>query len=92
MSTIIAEHQGTIVKGMGDGFFAVHTRAYTFRNDVLYVKMTKLDDRMTLFGAKKELEAPLDNSVPPDSLAAPPPSSGPPPALAPPEPAPPTPP
>ena len=37
------------------GYFAVHTRAYTFKNDVLYVKLTKLTDKMTLFGARQEL-------------------------------------
>ncbi len=39
-----------------DGYFPVHTRAYTFHNDTLYVKLTKLADKMTLFGARKELE------------------------------------
>src|SRR5262245_18165253 len=34
------------------GYFPVHTRAYTFKNDVLYVKLTKLQDRMTIFGAR----------------------------------------
>ena len=49
----------------GDGFFPVHTRAYTFHNDVLYVKMTKLEDRMTLFGAKRDLnETPPPGAVP----------------------------
>jgi hypothetical protein len=39
-----------------DGYFTVHTRAYTFHNEVLYVKLTKLADKMSLFGAKQELE------------------------------------
>lgn len=39
-----------------DGYFTLHTRAYTFHNEVLYVKLTKLADKMTLFGAKQELE------------------------------------
>jgi PEGA domain len=39
-----------------DGYFTVHTRAYTFHNEVLYVKLTKLADKMTLFGAKQDLE------------------------------------
>ncbi|MCU1277845.1 MAG: hypothetical protein JWM53_1391 [bacterium] len=61
----------------GEGFFPVHTRAYTFRNDVIYVKMTKLDDRMTLFGAKRDATEPPPGGVPdggvppPQSPAAP---------------------
>ncbi|MDB4965586.1 MAG: hypothetical protein JWN44_1275 [Myxococcales bacterium] len=39
-----------------DGYFPIHTRAYTFRNDGFTVKMTKLEDRMTLFGAKQPVE------------------------------------
>jgi hypothetical protein len=41
-----------------DGFFPVHTRAYTFRNDGYTVRLTKLEDRMTLFGAKQPVEPP----------------------------------
>jgi hypothetical protein len=67
---------------LADGFFPVHARAYTFRNDIFTVKLTKAEDRMTLFGAKQELEAPQEHT-PPDSLAAPPPENQPPPALAP---------
>jgi hypothetical protein len=37
------------------GFFPVHTRAYTVKNDLIGVKMVKLTDRMTIFGAKQEL-------------------------------------
>lgn len=47
-----------------EGFFPVHTRAYTFRNDVVYVKLTKLDDRMTLFGAKRDANEPPPGSTP----------------------------
>ena len=54
-----------------DGFFPVHTRAYTFRNDVVYVKLTKLDDRMTLFGAKHDLTEPPPGTAP-DGTSAPP--------------------
>jgi hypothetical protein len=59
-----------------EGWFPVHTRVYTFHNDVIYVKMTKLDDRMTLYGAKHDAnELPPgttpDGSLPP--IAAPPP-------------------
>jgi hypothetical protein len=52
-----------------EGWFPVHTRAFTFRNDVIYVKMTKLDDRMTLYGAKHDADTPPpgtpDGGVPP---------------------------
>ena len=41
-----------------EGYFPVHTRAYTFRNESSDVKMTKLDDRMTLFGAKHDANEP----------------------------------
>jgi hypothetical protein len=64
----------------GEGFFPIHTRAYTVRNDVLYVKMTKLEDRMKLFGAKQEVEA-LPPGSTPDSVAPAP--GGAPPAAAP---------
>jgi hypothetical protein len=39
-----------------DGYFPIHTRAYTFKNYVLWVKLTKLTDKMTLFGARQEIE------------------------------------
>ena len=54
-----------------DGFLNVHTRAYTYKNDVLYVKLTKLADKMKLLGAKQEIppEGTPDGGVPP----APPP-------------------
>jgi len=61
-----------------EGWFPVHTRAYTFRNDVLYVKMTKLEDRLTIYGAKHEAGEPppggmpLDGGVPPPTPAPPP--------------------
>ena len=76
-----------------EGFFPVHTRAYTFHNDVLYVKLTKLDDRMTLFGAKRDLNEPPPGGVPdggaplPSSPTAAPTTTTPP-ATAPPTPAP----
>ena len=47
-----------------EGYFPVHTRAYTFRNDVLYVKLTKLEERMTLFGAKRDANEPPPGSTP----------------------------
>ena len=66
-----------------EGFFPVHTRAYTFRNDAFTVKLTKLEDRMTLFGAKKELEAPPAEAPPPALSPDAPPPETPPPAIAP---------
>jgi hypothetical protein len=75
-----------------DGFFPVHTRAYTVKNDVLYVKMTKLEDRMKLFGAKQEIEAPVPgtegapgtpSTEPSGGTAAPPAAPTPPPAAPP---------
>lgn len=36
------------------GYFPFHTRAYTFRNEPMTVRLTKLSDRMTLFGARAE--------------------------------------
>jgi hypothetical protein len=44
-----------------DGYFPVHVRAYTDWNDGLTVELTKLSDRMKLFGAKREL--PIDPAV-----------------------------
>jgi len=59
-----------------DGYFPVHTRAYTFRNDAILVRLTKLADRMTLFGAREELPPPPPDGgvppAPPDGGAAPP--------------------
>jgi PEGA domain len=49
-----------------EGYFSVHTRMYTFRNDAITVKLTKLADRMTIFGAKQELPPPApDGGAPP---------------------------
>jgi hypothetical protein len=50
----------------------VHTRAYTFRNDTLWVKLTKLDDRMTLFGAKRDVNEPPPGSTPDGGVPPPP--------------------
>jgi hypothetical protein len=50
-----------------EGYFPVHTRAYTFKNDGVMVRMTKLDDRMTLFGAKREATESPDGGVPPQA-------------------------
>jgi hypothetical protein len=56
----------------GDGYFPVHTRAYTFRNDTLYVKMTKLENRQTLFGAKREANEPPPGGSPDGGTPLPP--------------------
>ena len=55
----------------GEGYFPVHTRAYTFKNDVLYVHMTKLEDRMTLFGAKRDVNEAAPGAAPDGTAAAP---------------------
>ncbi len=38
-----------------EGYFPLHTRAYTFRNDTIHGKLTALADRMTIYGAKAEI-------------------------------------
>jgi hypothetical protein len=63
-----------------EGFFPVHTRAYTFHNDVLYVKLTKLEDRMTLFGAKRDANEPPPGGTPDGGSPLPPPPATNPPA------------
>lgn len=50
-----------------EGHFPVHTRAYSFRNDTVYVKLTKLEDRMSILGAK---EPPPPPPAPPEGAAA----------------------
>lgn len=55
-----------------EGWFPVHTRVYTFRNDVVYVKMTKIDDRMTIYGAKHDANEPPPGTTPD---ASPPPAA-----------------
>jgi len=37
------------------GFFPMHTRAYTTKNDLIGIKMIKLTDRMAIYGAKQEI-------------------------------------
>lgn len=56
-----------------DGYFPVHTRAYTFKNDAVMVRMTKLEDRLTLYGAKHEAGDTPDGGVPPPLPTALPP-------------------
>ncbi len=58
------------------GYFPVRTRAYTVKNDLVSVKMVKLENRMTIFGAKQELPpdggTPPDPALDPNNLAKPP--------------------
>jgi hypothetical protein len=60
-----------------DGYFPVHVRAYTDWNDGLTVELTKLSDRMKLFGAKRELPAEpvAAGTTPPTASPAPNPSA-----------------
>lgn len=39
---------------LASGYFPVHTRAFTYKSDSLYISMTKLSDRHKLYGAKKD--------------------------------------
>lgn len=57
-----------------DDYFPVHVRAYTDWNDGLTVELTKLSDRMKLFGAKRELPADpaAEGPAGPAASAAPP--------------------
>lgn len=72
------------------GYFPVHTRAYTVKNDTIGVKLVRLQDRMSVFGAKQEIPAdtaPGDPALDPANAlkpgGAPPPAPSPPPALSP---------
>jgi hypothetical protein len=38
-----------------DGYLPVHTRAYTFTDSKVVVKLTKVTDKKTLFGYREEL-------------------------------------
>ena len=53
-----------------EGFFNVHVRAYTDKSEALVVPLTRLADRMTLFGARKEL--PPEDAPPAEGTPAPP--------------------
>jgi hypothetical protein len=55
------------------GYFPVHTRVYTVKNDNVSVHLTRLKDRMTLFGAKAELppDAPDGGTPPPGAVVDP---------------------
>jgi hypothetical protein len=68
-----------------EGHFPVHTRAYSFRNDTVYVKLTKLEERMSILGAK-EPPPPPPAPTPPEGAPAPAGTPVPPPETAPPAP------
>jgi hypothetical protein len=57
-----------------DGYFPVHTRAYTYKSDVISLRATKLADRMKILGAKKDLTPPPEAESNPE---APLPGAGP---------------
>ena len=62
------------------GFLPVHTRAYTFSDSRVAIKLTTVEEKNTLFGFRAEVPAP--GAANPDS-GAPPPVPPPPPAPAP---------
>ena len=57
-----------------DGYFPLHVRAYSFRNDKVGVALTRLSDRMTLFGARKELPPDAVSTAPDPTKPPAPPS------------------
>lgn len=46
------------------GYLPVHTRAYTFTNSVVLVKMTPLDKKNTIYGYREELPPETDAGLP----------------------------
>jgi hypothetical protein len=46
-------------------YFPVHARAYTYSDDTIVVRPTRIADRMSLLGARKELPPEGDGGVPP---------------------------
>jgi len=70
------------------GFLPVHTRAYTFSDSRVAIKLTPVSEKNTLFGYRQEVppEAPVSpdaGAPPPAPPSAPPPAPPPPPAPAP---------
>lgn len=63
-----------------NGFLPVHTRAYTFSDSRVAIKLTPLDEKNTLFGFRAEV--PPEAAASPDA-GAPPPAPAPAPAPAP---------
>jgi hypothetical protein len=46
------------------GYVTVHTRAYTFTNNVLAVKLTPVDKKNTIYGYREEVPPETDGGVP----------------------------
>ncbi len=46
------------------GYVPVHTRAYTFTNSTVAVKITPLDQKNTLYGYREEIPPDVDGGVP----------------------------
>jgi len=46
------------------GYIPVHTRAYTFTNSVVLVKMTPLDKKNTIYGYREEIPPETDAGAP----------------------------
>jgi hypothetical protein len=67
------------------GYIAVHTRAYTFSDSRLAVKLTPVTEKNTLFGYREEL--PPEDSIPDGGVAPPEPPKPEPAPLGPPVPA-----
>jgi hypothetical protein len=53
-----------------DGFVTVQTRAYTFADNKVAVKLTPLDQKKTLLGYREELPPTPDGGVPPSAPSA----------------------
>jgi hypothetical protein len=61
------------------GYVTVHTRAYTFTNTVLAVKLTPVDKKNTIYGYREEVPPEADGGVPgalPSAPGAAPPGAG----------------
>jgi hypothetical protein len=92
---VIAPHQPLILQRPRDsgpldliikceGFVTVQTRAYTFADSKLAVKITPLDQKNTILGYREEVPAEPDAGAPPppSTLAPPPGVAAPPPGVA----------
>src|SRR5579862_982191 len=92
---VIAPHQPLILQRPRDsgpldlliqceGFVTVQTRAYTFGDTKVAVKLTPLDQKSTLLGYREEVPppAPPDAGAPPGASAPPPNAATPPPGVA----------
>ena len=92
---LIAPHQPLILQRPRDsgpldlifqceGFVPVQTRAYTFGDTKVAVKLTPVDQKSTLLGYREEVPppAPPDAGAPPGASAPPPNAAAPPPGVA----------